>query len=211
MNPSQNNPTEYSETFSGTNSKMLTTAFLLVIIVGAIGLYYAMKPRILEAQMPSIVKPSKEVTPQITGHVTNNEAITPFVSNISKEGLEIIFNELKVCDYFDEDICSENKEKQITRGNSFYIYEEILSTNKNTRTQVFQQSLKIEDEYGKVLYENSNYDEFVIGRGANITIPVKIILYTFESDPVRKEIITLTFKNKYSGEKIEKTLTYELI
>lgn len=207
MNPQ--NPSEYSETFSGTSSKMLTTAFLLVIIIGAIGLYFAMKPKILASQIENPT-PNKEITAPITGNIAN-EAVTTYKSNITIDGVNIDFKEIKICSSFDEDKCIENPKNNIKRGDNFYVYEEIISNNPSTRTQVYEQSLKIEDDAGNIIYENKKYDDFVIGHGINITIPVKVLLYTFENDKARQEKVTFTFQNKYTREKIERIVTYELV
>lgn len=210
MNQPQN-PNDYTETFSGTNSKMLTTAFLLVILIGAVGLYFAMKPRMLASQINEIA-PNKEITSPITGAATNTgEPITLYKSNLSVDGVIIEFKDVKLCSSFEEEVCVEAKDNKITRGDNFYVFEEIISTNPNPRNQVYEQSLKIEDDEGNIVYENKKYDDFVIGRGINISIPVKVLLYTFENDKQRQEKVTFTFQNKYTREKIEKTITYELV
>ena len=208
----QNPNDEYSETFSGTNSKMLTTTFLLVIIIGAVGLYFAMKPKLLLSQEENAAPVIDTPTP-ITGHATNQEmtAITTAKMNKVPEGVVIEFSDLLICDYFDEDMCVENVDKKIKRGNTFYVYENVSTTNPTTITQVFDVSLKIEDDNGDVVFEQKNFDDFVVGKGNNVSIPVKVMLYTFKTDPLRKETATYTFQNKYTKEKIEKKVTYELI
>ena len=159
---------------------------MIAVLIGAVGVYFLMKPRL--------------------DNLTNPELQSP--TNVFE------MSELKICNSVDANfICDENKEKIIKRGDEFYIYAQVTQNNiDGSKKTSWQEGMKITDNSGIVVYNNDNFGTLTPNlryNGLNL-VPLKILMDT-KDDNIGKTITHLTLLDLTTNQKITKIIEYKLI
>lgn len=196
MNPQQQDsqiyiPPQKKHTF-------IAMSLIIIVIIGAIGLYFAIKPR-----LDSAMKSGEE----------NTEQTLEFLETEPK--VEIM--SLKLCDKVNEDFeCIENTKRIFKKGDMFYVYTDVIANSadyeKGPAMRIVQE-IKITNADGEEIFDQldigitkdtMDIGEYLLPISSDITIKDKL------AENLGKYKLTVIITDENIRKETTKTIEYEV-
>lgn len=179
---------------------LIAFGLILIVIIGAVGLYFAIKPKLesaMKSDAPTLANTDKK----------NAELQT------AGQFAKVEITSLKLCDSVDANfVCTENKERVFKRGDSFYVYAEVIASGFRDGSNImFTQELKITDENQKQLTYAKESLEKVNSQESVSKIPLKTKFTVTDDTKLGKQILIMTTIDTKTNQKTSKTIEYEIL
>jgi hypothetical protein len=180
---------------------LLSIGLILIVLFGAVGLYFAIKPKLTNVLDNTQRNTAFNAAPEV-----QSATPTPRVE----------ITALKLCDAVDENfVCTENTQRVFKRGDTFYVYAEVIANSKDNGDGPkirLSDEVKIIYNDGKVLFEAKS--ESIIketNEQKEYLLPLIITqIQTDDTDKIGKRNLVLIITEDNLNKKTIKNLEYEL-
>jgi hypothetical protein len=174
----------------------IAMGLIIVVILGAIGLYFAIKPKLTSSLQDNGASPELQ-------------AATPVSTTPTIE-----ITTLKLCDSVDENfVCKENTNRIFKRGDTFYVYAEVTATAKDNgdgAKVMLNQEIIMFDKENKIVMDST---EEIIKNAESVGVlsfKVSTPLTTLLDATTGTKTISVVIQDKYITKESTKTIEFEL-